>query len=362
MKDPRIEKLARLLVEYSNNIQEKERVLIIAYGLEGLPLAKEIYKLCVQKGAYPKYEIREDEFTRHFFENAQEHQLTYCPDHALTEAENTDAMFQIISDRNTSELAKISQEKMIKRRKSTKKISDILHDKRWVLFEYPTTCGAQNAKMSLEAWEDFVFDSCLVDWEAASKEQEVLKNILEQTNEVRLVADETDLIVDISGQKAVKCCGKQNMPDGEVFTSPKRTGVNGHITFNTPTVYMNKEFNWIKLTFKDGKVIETDSDNKKDLEDILNTDEGARYLGEFAFGTNKNIQIPVKSILFDEKIGGSNHMALGKCYEEAPNGNDSAIHWDLILRHKDAHGKVYLDGELVQENGIWLHPELTIFN
>lgn len=363
MLDPRIEKLADLLVNYSNQVKKNEKILIIGYGLEGLPLVREIYKKCVQIGAHVKYDLREDTFGRIFFEHAQDHQLDYLSEDSIREAENTDAMFQIIADKNKMELAKIDQEKMIRKRKATKKLSDILHDKRWVLFEYPTASGAQDAGMSLEAWEDFTFNSCLVDWEKASQEQEVLKEMIESANEVRIVADGTDLTVDITGQKAVKCCGRQNMPDGEVFTSPVKSGVNGYITYNTPTMYMNKDFNWIKLTYKDGKVVESDADkNQEALEKILDTDPGSRYLGEFAFGTNRNIQTPVKSILFDEKIGGSNHMALGKCYEDAPNGNDSNIHWDLIIRHKEASGKVYMDGELIQENGVWVHPKLKGFN
>ena len=362
MKDPRIEKLADILVNYSNEIKADEQVLIILYGAEGMPLALEIYKKCVQNGAHPRFELRENVFSRVFMENANKKQLNFLPKWQLDAAEATDAMFQIICDRNNMELAHIDQKLMIERRKATKPLSDILHKKRWVLFEYPTNLGANNAGKSLEAWEDFVFNACLVDWEEISREQDVLKKIMEETDEVHLVADGTDLKVNIAGIPAIKCCGKQNMPDGEVFTAPQKNGVNGFITFNTPSMYMNKSFNWIKLWFENGKVVKTDSDNKKDLDEILNTDEGAKYVGEFSFGTNKNIQNPAKSILFDEKIGGSNHMALGKCYEEAPNGNDSAIHWDMIIRHKEAKGKVYMDGELFQENGVWVHPDMQKFN
>ncbi len=364
MQDPRIHELAKLFVEYSVKVKPKERVLIIAYGLQGYPLMKECYKLCLEAGAFPRYEIRTDEMSRMFYDHAnEEYQLTDCPEYAFAEAEATDAMIQIIADTNKMEMAKIDQEKAVKKRKATKKLSDIFHKKKWVLFEYPTAAGAQDAGRSLEEWEDFVFDACIQDWEAVSKEQEVLKNLMEATKQVHIVADGTDLLVNIEGQKAVKCCGECNMPDGEVFTSPHRTDVNGHITFNTPTVYMGKEFNEIKIEFKDGKAIKAESDiNSEDLNKILDTDEGARYLGEFAFGTNKMIQDPVKSILFDEKIGGSTHMAFGKCYDEAPNGNDSAIHWDMIIRHKDANGKVYFDDILIQENGIWVHEDLKSFN
>jgi len=364
MQDPRIHELAKLFIDYSVKIKSKERVLIIAYGLAGYDLMKECYKLCLEKGALPRYEIRTDEMSRVFYDHASEdHQLDDCPEYAFGEANATDAMIQIIADSNKMEMAKIDQDKALRKRKATKKLSDIYHEKKWVLFEYPTLAGAQDAGMSLEDWENFVFEASLQDWEAAGREQEVLKQLIEDTDEVHIVADGTDLKANIKGQKAVKCCGTHNMPDGEVFTSPIRDGVNGHITFNTPTVYMGKEFNTIKIEFKDGKAVKAESDiNTEDLNKILDTDEGSRFLGEFAFGTNKNIQKPVKSILFDEKIGGSTHMAFGKCYDEASNGNDSAIHWDMIIRHKDANGKVYFDGVLIQENGIWVHEDLQGFN
>lgn len=363
MLDTRIQKLASLLVNYSVKVKPKENILIILYGLEGYPLLKEIYRECIKIGAHCTYEIKDAEMTRLFFENANDNQVQKKPaEHRLEQAKHAHAMFQILADRNSSELAHIDQAKMLAQRKVNKPISDILHKKRWVLFEYPTTVCANNAKMPTDAWENFVYNACLVDWEKISEEQEVLKTVLEKASEIKIVAKETDLLLNVARQNWVKCHGIHNMPDGEVFSSPHKNQVNGTILFNTPTQYMGKDFQWIKLTFEEGKVVDFDSDNKQNLGEILNTDEGACYLGEFAFGTNKFIQTPVKSILFDEKIGGSNHMALGKCYDEAPNGNDSSIHWDLIIRHADAQGKVYFDGNLIQENGIWIHPELTKFN
>ena len=363
MQDPRLEQLADLLVSYSVEVQPKDRVLIVGYGSEGYPLLKEVYRQCVEKGAYPRYEIREGELGRIFFEAANEDQLKKeIEPYYYEEARATDVLIQIIADRNSRELAQIDQQKILARRQIGKELSDIYHEKRWILFEYPNSLGAYNAGMSLDAWEDFVFQACLVDWDQAQKEQEVLRGILSSASEVRISAEKTDLLVNIKSQPWVLCHGKRNMPDGEVFTSPHRSGVEGTIHFNTPTSYLGQEFQWIELTFKDGKVVKEKSDNLEALTKILETDEGSRYLGEFAFGTNRQIQSPVKSILFDEKIGGSNHMALGKCYDEAPNGNDSAIHWDLILRHKQAKGEVFLDGELFQKEGRWMHPELKSFN
>ena len=363
MHDSRNQDLAKLLVNYSIKLQKGETILLILYGYDGFPLLKEVYRECVRIGAHCTYEIRDSEITRLFFENADDSQINrQPPEYRLQQAHEMDAMVQILADTHSSELVLIDQQKLIAQRKVNKVVSDILHTKRWVLFEYPTQMGAKQAKMPTEQWETFVYQASLVDWQQVAQEQERLKQILEAAKTVRLVAKDTDLTVDISKQHWIKCHGIHNMPDGEIFSSPHREKVNGVITFNTPTQYMGKDFQWIKLRFKDGKVVESDSDNASDLEKILNTDEGARYLGEFAFGTNKFIQQPVKSILFDEKIGGSNHMALGKCYDEAPNGNDSSIHWDLILRHKDADGQVYLDGELIQDKGKWVHPQLTRFN
>jgi aminopeptidase len=363
MKDTRLVELAQLLVNYSIKLQKGEKVLVILYGMEGYPLLKEVYRECVRVGAHCTYELRDSELVRLFFENATQEQIENPPSKArLMQAKEVDAMIQILADRNSSELANVDQQKMIAQRKVNKVVSDILHKKRWVLFEYPTVVAASNAKQSTEQWEDFVFQACLVDWKKVGEEQQALKELLTLAKEVHIVANKTDLRVNIENQSWIKCNGIHNMPDGEIFTSPHRTGVNGNIHFNTPTQYMGKDFQWISLEFKKGQVIGFDSDNKEELKKILNTDTGARYLGEFAFGTNKMIQTPVNSILFDEKIGGSNHMALGKCYDEAPNGNDSSIHWDLIIRHKDIQGKVYLDGELIQENGIWVHPKLLQYN
>jgi aminopeptidase len=363
MTDPRLKKLANLLTDYSVEVKDKENVLIVLYGTEGMPLLKEVYRNCIKKGAFTKYEIVESELNKVFFDEASKHQLEYMSKTRLQEAKETDVLIQIVAESNRMELANSDQKKIMIKRKATKKISDEIHKSRWVLFEYPTRAYAQNAKMSTEEWEDFVFQSCLIDWKKASKEQEVLKQILEQADSARIVGEGTDLTINIKGQKCKKCDGHFNMPDGEVFTSPVKDGVDGYITFNTPTVYMGKEFNWIKLTFKKGKAIKAESDiNTKELNDILDTDKGSRFVGEFAFGLNRGIHKPVRSILFDEKIGGSNHMALGKCYDQAPNGNDSAIHWDMIIRHKEAKGEVYLDGKLVQKHGKWVDKRLTKYN
>jgi len=363
MTDPRLKKMAKLMTEYSTKIQPKEHVLIICYGLHGIPLLKEVYREAVKIGAHVTYEILEDQMSRIFYENAAEHQLKYSSKVRLMQAKETQVMIQIIADSNNKELASIDQGKMLMKRKATKNISDEIHKSRWVLFDYPTPASAQEAGLSLEEWEDFIFDSCLIDWTRLKEEEETLLEILKKVKEIRIVAKDTDISFNVEGQTFIKCLGSHNLPDGELFTSPIKNGVNGVVTFNTPTLYMGKEFNWIRLFFKDGKVIKEESDkNTADLTKILNTDKGSRFLGEVSFGLNRNIKTPVKSILFDEKIGGSNHMALGKCYEEAPNGNDSAIHWDLIIRHEDAQGEVYLDGVLVQKHGKWVDKRLVKFN
>lgn len=363
MTDPRLKKLADLLTDYSVEVKEKDNALIVLYGYEGMPLLKEVYKNCVKKGAFVRYDIVEGELNKVFYDEAKKHQLEYMSKLRLKEAEETDVLIQIVAESNKMELASADQSKLMIKRKATKPISDAIHKSRWVLFEYPTKAYAQDAGMSLEEWEDFVFKSCLIDWKKASKEQDILKSIMEKTKEVKIIGEGTDLTVNISGQKARKCDGRRNMPDGEVFTSPKKDGVNGFITFNTPTNYMGKSFNWIKLIFEKGKAIKAESDiNTKELNQILDTDSGSRFVGEFAFGLNRGIHKPVKSILFDEKIGGSNHMALGKCYEDAPNGNDSAIHWDMIMRHKEAKGEVFMDGKLVQKNGKWVDKRMVKFN
>jgi aminopeptidase len=236
---------------------------------------------------------------------------------------------------------------------------------RWCVMRYPNNSMAQLAETSLEDFIDFYFKTCLLDYQSFRKAMIPLKDLMEKTDRVRITAKGTDLKFSIKGIPAVPCDGKLNIPDGEVFTAPVRNSVNGVIQFNTPSPFMGQLFSNIRLTFREGKIVEAQCNSDNDaLNRILDTDAGARYVGEFAIGFHPWIRKPMKDILFDEKIAGSIHFTPGKCYDEASNGNNSAIHWDLVLIQRGDHGggKLYFDDRLIRKDGKFMVPELAPLN
>jgi len=359
----KLKKLAKIINSYSLAVKKGEKVLVRGYGFDSYPLVKEIYRECIKSGA-SSVDVRfsTDELGRVFFENASETQIKHITALDKKLAESYDAMVQIVADGNPYEMNGIDMKKIQMAQKARKPLSDILHKKRWCLFYYPNQASAMLAKKSLEQWQDFVLDTCLLDWKKEEQMQNKFVSVMKKVKEVHIKGKETDLSVQISGQKWRTCCGKFNLPDGEIFTSPVRTGVDGIIKYNVPTTYMGYDFNWVKLWIEKGKVVKEDSDNKKALTKILDADKGSRYFGEFAFGLNKMITEGTKQIIFDEKMGKSLHMALGKCYDECPNGNDSTVHWDLIFNFKKAGAVLHFDDKKVFDKGKWLTRELSFLN
>lgn len=350
----RTKKLADILVNYSIKVKKGDTILIFA-GMEGVPLAQECSKLIVKKGAVPKVNLTLPGMEYYTHKNTPLEQLDKTPKVALLEMKNSQGVILIWSSMNTKELTNIDPKRITLRNKAMKPIHEVRSKmNNWVGVGYPSLALAQDAEMSLEEFEDFVFNATNVDWKKESKKQDKIKALVDRTNDVRIVGKDTDLTFSIKGLKGVKCDGNNNMPDGEVFTAPIKKSVNGHIYYEFPTVKYGTEFQGIRLWFKDGKVIKATSEkNEKTLKAMLDTDSGSRYLGEFGIGLNYNIQRGIKQILFDEKIGGTIHLALGKTFDECDNGNRSAIHWDMIkdLR-KD--GKVFFDNKLVMKDGKWL--------
>ena len=359
----KVRKLADIITNYSIEVKKGEKVLLRGYGFESFPLIKEIYRECLKAGAI-QVDVRfsKDELGKIFFDEASDEQMEYMSDLDLKVADSYDAMVQIVAANNPYEMSDVPHDKVMKTQNARKGLSDVLHKKKWCLFYYPTLASAALAKKSMEEWEDFVFDSCLLDWKKEEKMQIKFKELMLKVKHVRIVGEETDLELSIDGQKWKTCCGKRNLPDGEIFTSPIRDSVNGVIKYNVPTHYRSHDFDWVKLTLKDGKVIKEDSNNNKALKEILNTDEGSRYYGEFAFGLNNSITKGTRQILFDEKMGKSLHMALGKCYESCPNGNDSNNHWDLIFRFEWAQAEIYFDGEKVYDKTEWIDSRFKFLN
>ncbi len=359
----KLKKLAGIMVNYSIAVKKGEKILLRGYGFDSFPLIKELYREALKAGAIAvDVRFSHDELSKVFFDHANDAQMKHLSDLDKKVADSYDAMIQVVADENPYELTSVDIKKIYTVQKARKPLSDILHKKRWCLFYYPNLASATLAKKSLDEWEEFVMDSCILDWK---KEETIQKKFIELMKKVKMVhvtGKETDLKVNIAGQKWKTCCGKCNMPDGEIFTSPVRDGVNGVILYNVPTHYQSHDFNWVKLTLKDGKVVKEESDNQKALTEILDTDKGSRYYGEFAFGLNKNIKEGTRQILFDEKMGKSLHMALGKCYEECPNGNDSSVHWDLIFNWAWADAEIFFDGKKVYSKTKWVDKRFAFLN
>ena len=354
MKDPRITQLAEVLVNYSTRVKKGDVVLISASGFEAAPLVQELYILCLEKGAaYVEYEFTMPEIGRHFYNRASKKQLEWFPQHRLDFMKKATVYIGIAAGENSMVMAKANQASMIAWSRLVRPIVDqrVKHT-RWVITRYPTHGAAQEARMSLEEYEDYLFSACCMDWRTESRKQEKLKRLMDRADRVRIKASDTDLSFSIKGMPAIKCDGRMNIPDGEVFTAPVRESVEGHITYNCPTLYQGKEFNGIRLEFRQGRIVAATAAGGMDgpLNRILDTDEGARYVGEFAIGVNPAITQPMRNILSDEKIGGSFHMALGAGYPETGSKNKSAIHWDMICDMRE-DSEITADGQPFYKDG-----------
>jgi aminopeptidase len=364
MKDPRVRELAGVLVNYSTRVKKGDVVLISASGFEAAPLVQELYILCLERGAaYVEYEFNLPEINRHFYNRATKSQLAYFPEHRLAFMKKATVYIAISAGGNSMVMAKANQGNMISWSKVIRPIIDerVKHT-RWVITRYPTQGATQEAKMSLEEYEDYLFSACCIDWGVESKKQEKLKRLMDKAYNVRITADDTDLTFSIKGMPGIKCDGRFNIPDGEVFTAPVRDSVEGYITYNCPTVYQGKEFNNIRLEFSKGKIISASSPGMDEaLESILDTDVGARFIGEFAIGVNPGITEPMRNILFDEKIFGSIHFTPGQCYDDCDNGNRSAVHWDMVKILKNG-GEIWFDDQPIQKNGLFVHKDLLALN
>ena len=365
MSDLRVDKLADILVNYSAKVKRGDVVALDFSGFRPLPLVKAIYEKCLKNGAdYVEVNFSHEDLTRVFYDVASGRQLTYFPKHRLDAMKKATAYIGINGTENTQSLASAPVDKMVVREKTLRPIINQRVDHtRWVITRYPTIGLAQDAKMSLSDFEDFYFRACNIDWNEFSKKITTLWKMVGRAKDVRIKASGTDLRFSIKGIPAVKSEGLRNMPDGEVFTAPVKDSVEGVITYNTPSMYQGKEFNGVRFEFHKGKIIKASaqSGSLEDLNKILDSDSGSRYIGEFSFGLNKNITKPVKNILFDEKIAGSFHFTPGQAYKVADNGNRSSVHWDLvkILR---GDGEIYLDEKLIQKDGKFVVKELKGLN
>jgi aminopeptidase len=356
LADPRVVKQAKVLVDYSLKVKRGEKVVVLA-DFQSEPLIKEIYRLLIRRGAYKvKLKIGSYEFSEIYFKEAKNDQLDYFPKIDMDEIKYSDCYIRIKSPLNTRGLTNVDTKKISRRSRVLRKITNYrVENTRWVVTIFPTHAQAQEADMSLSEYEDFVFTAInKVDWKKVHKDQEKLRKLVDNTAKVRIVGKGTDLQVSIRGRKAVNAGGENNMPDGEVFTSVVENSTKGFITYSFPALYLGKEFHDVRLEFKSGKVVNASAEKgEKDLNKILDVDKGARYVGELGIGNNFKIQKFTKDILFDEKIGGTVHIALGKGYKETKSLNKSAIHWDMIKDLRNG-GELWFDDKLVQRNGRWI--------
>lgn len=361
-------KLAKNIVNYSLKIKPKEKVLIEANNqAEELvsALIQEIY--AVQ--AYPFVHLQNAKITRNLLMGTSNEHSSLCTKYMLPVIEDMDAYIGISGGDNVYELSDVPSSKM--QTYSVNYSKPIHHDVRvtktkWVILKYPTSGVSQLACTSTENFKKFYYNVCNLNYQKMSDAMTPLKNLMEKTDMVHIVAPNTDLTFSIKGISAVKCAGEMNIPDGEIYTAPVKNSVNGKITYNVPTLYSGKRFDNVSLTFKDGKIIDAtcSSGGNLSLNKIFDTDEGARYVGEFSFGLNPYILEPMLDILFDEKMCGSIHFTPGSCYNDAYNGNNSAVHWDMVLnqRQEAGGGEIWFDNKLIRKDGLFVLEELKGLN
>ena len=365
VKDTRIDKLADLMVNYSLEVQPKQRVLIHGeFG--GEPLMSAVYNKCLQAGAYPFVVPYVDDWvgnTLRYAVSPDQYAAVYAP---LTEMFKTcNARVRILGEVNTKQLSQFNPEKAAELLGVYGESLQIVLDRtargemKWVAGLFPTNGYAQDANMSLSEYEDFVYDACLPDmndpvgyWRSVEARQAKAIEWLKGKKQVHITAPGTDLSLSIEGRPFINCACQMNVPDGEIFTSPVEDSANGYVNFTYPSLYEGFEVRNVRLEFKDGKAVKATADKNEDyLNQRLDTDAGSRYLGEFAIGTNERINRFTGQILFDEKIGGSFHLALGQGFPESKSENrDSAIHWDMICDLRNG-GEITVDGELFYKNG-----------
>lgn len=363
--DPRIKELSELLVNYSCDIQPGDKVLISYEGECCKNLARQLIKDVYKAGGLPYSEIRDAAITREILLNCTEEQIMFKDKCDLEQMKGMQAYIAIRAGNNTAELADVPSEKLNLYSKLSRPTLDYrVNETKWVVLRYPNYSMAQLANTSLENFEDFYFDVCTLDYRKMSEAMTPLVDLMNRTDKVQIKGPGTDLTFSIKGIGAVKCDGLRNIPDGEVYTAPVRESMNGIISYNTPSEEQGFTYENIVFQVENGKIVKATANDTKKINDLLDVDEGARYFGEFAIGVNPYILHPMKDTLFDDKIAGSFHLTPGMCYEDAPNGNKSANHWDLVMIQRPEYGggEIWFDDVLIRKDGIFVLPELEGLN
>lgn len=364
MFDPRYDQLAEVLTGFSTRLQSGEKVLIDTFDAPPEIIVSLIRKVR-EKGGIPLANLQSNIVNRELLRGAEESQYQLISEYEMVRMKGVSAYIAVRGSHNVTEHSDVPPERMKLAMKLLKPVLDQRVNKtRWVVLRWPTPSMAQMAGMSTEAFEDFFFRVCTLNYSKMEAAMKPLAALLNNTDRVRIVGQGTDLNFSIRGIPTVSCSGKHNIPDGEVFTCPVRDSVQGQIQFNAPTIYQGSAFDSIKLLFNNGRIVDATGSNPTRINEILDTDEGARFIGEFALGFNPYIQEPMRDILFDEKIAGSFHFTPGQAYEEADNGNRSQVHWDLVCIQRPEYGggEIYFDDKLVRKDGKFVLEELKALN
>ncbi|MBU7320893.1 aminopeptidase [Paenibacillus oleatilyticus] len=366
MRDPRLQQFARNLVRYSVDLQPGENILIEMIGLRDQELTKCLIEEVYAAGGHPFIEFRYPEVTRKLMLGGNQELYEQMAAIELNRMKQMQAYIAVRSGDNITETSDVPEDKLRLFMKVYQRpvVDQRVNHTKWCVMRYPNPSMAQQANTSTEAFEDFYFQVCNLDYSKMSGAMDALVELMNKTDKVRLVGPGTDLSFSIKDIPAIKCAGQNNIPDGEVFTAPVKDSVNGVISYNTPTIYMGTSFENVTLRFDNGKIVEATANNTAKLNEILDTDDGARFVGEFAIGVNPYIQQPMKDILFDEKIDGSIHFTPGNAYTDADNGNRSSVHWDMVLIQRPEYGggEIYFDDRLIRKDGRFVVPELEKLN
>lgn len=363
--DPRYDQLATVLTKHSTKLRRGEKVLIDAYDIpEEMVIA--LIRAVRASRAIPFVQIHRATVSRELAREAVEEQLDISSTLELARMKKMDAYIALRGTHNITEMSDVPEANLkLIGTKMRPVLNHRINETKWVVLRWPTPSMAQQAQMSTAAFEKFYFDVCTFDYAKFQPGMRALKRLMDRTDQVHIKGPGTDLRFSIKGIGAVTCGGDRNIPDGEVFSCPVRDSVEGHVTYNTPTVYQGSAFDNIRLEFEGGRITNAIApSNQKRLDEILDTDEGARYIGEFSLAFNPQIRQPIRDILFDEKIAGSFHFTPGQAYEIAGNGNQSQIHWDLVcIQRKDyGGGEVWFDGKLIRKDGLFVPKALQKLN
>jgi len=368
MADPRIDALARVLIDHSCRLESGEKVLIEAFDLPQLDLVQRLVELAAEREAIPLVTLKQRSVLRSLYLHGTVESLSLAADVERYRMQQMDAYIGVRGEANGDEFADVPLEKMGLYQKHwwhTVHSQVRVPKTKWVVLRYPTDAFAQSARMSSEAFADFYFDVCTADYGQMERDQQPLVKRMQAADQVRIRGPETDLEFSIRDMNVIPCYGLRNIPDGEVFTAPQRESINGTIRYSAPSRYQGQVFDGVFFEFEQGRIVHATCHNAPEaLNQILDSDPGARYIGEWSIGCNNRIRRPILDTLFDEKIGGSMHLTPGQAYEVADNGNRSEVHWDLVLIQlpEFGGGELYFDGELIRKDGRFVPDDLAGLN